>query len=84
MPALLRVPDTTRCDGRHRRRESEITKCTAGGARPGGGDSVKILRILWEVIFPFDIVWLTPEQQAVRKLVRRRFSTRGRTLHFLG
>jgi hypothetical protein len=38
---------------------------------------VKILRMLWEIIFPFEIVWLTPEQESLRKLAHKRFSSTG-------
>ena len=29
---------------------------------------MKIMRLLWEIVFPFDIVWRTPKQQVLRKL----------------
>ena len=41
-----------------------MTKFTPGGARPGGDDSVKILRLLWEIVFPFEVEWRAPKQQA--------------------
>ena len=41
-----------------------MTKFTPGGARPGGDDSVKILRLLREIVFPFEIEWRAPKQQA--------------------
>jgi len=33
---------------------------------------MRILRLLWEIIFPFEIVRLTPKQQALRKLAQTR------------
>jgi hypothetical protein len=41
-----------------------MSQIHAGRSRPGGDDSVKILRLLWEIVFPFEIEWRTPKQKA--------------------
>jgi hypothetical protein len=41
-----------------------MTKFTASEPAPGRSDSVKILRLLWEMLLPFLLARLTPKQQA--------------------
>jgi hypothetical protein len=44
-----------------------MTKFTASEPAPGRSDSVRILRLLWEILFPFHIV-RPPKQHALPTL----------------